>query len=155
MDENKDNPGIIVHPPVFYIVGIVAAIILNKYYVFPINANETIKMASIVPFVVGVLFFIFAVKIFRQNKQSPSVHATSVKIYQTGVYAYSRNPVYFGVSLVMFSIALFFDNAWMILMLFLILIVMTQLVIKKEEIYLEKKFGSEYLEYKKKVRRWI
>jgi protein-S-isoprenylcysteine O-methyltransferase Ste14 len=155
MTENKDNPGIIMHPPIFYIAGIVAAIILDQFYMLPISTNEAIKIASIIPFSVGVLFFIFAVKIFRQNKQSPSVHATTIKIYQTGVYAYSRNPLYFGASMVMLSIALLFNNAWMLLMLILILFIMTQLVIKKEEIYLEHKFGEEYLEYKKKVRRWI
>lgn len=155
MTEQKDNPGIITHPPVFYIVAILISIGLDKLYRLSFGGGEMLENIAIIILVIGLVIFIAAGKTFRKNKQSPSVHATPVKIYTGGIYAYSRNPIYLAANLFLISASLYFDNLWMLIMLVPVLYIMTNLVIKKEEAYLEQKFGEEYTNYKKKVRRWI
>ncbi|MBT5186739.1 MAG: isoprenylcysteine carboxylmethyltransferase family protein [Kordiimonadaceae bacterium] len=155
MAEEKDNPGIITHPPFFYIIAALIAVGLNRVYELTIPGGEILETIAIVSMSVGIMIFFIAAKTFRKNKQSPSVHATPVKIYTGGMFAHSRNPIYLSANLFLFSAALYFENAWMLLMLLPIIYIMTNLVIKKEEAYLEEKFGQEYLDYKEKVRRWI
>ena len=92
---------------------------------------------------------------FSTDKQSPSVHEPTNAVYQSGIYAYSRNPIYLGVLLWMISGALFFDKTWIMIMAFILIFFMNKVVIEKEEAYLEEKFGEDYLAYKQKVRRWI
>jgi protein-S-isoprenylcysteine O-methyltransferase Ste14 len=55
----------------------------------------------------------------------------------------------------MMSGALYFNKAWIMIMVLPLILWMNKVVIEKEEAYLEEKFGDDYLAYKKKVRRWI
>jgi len=53
------------------------------------------------------------------------------------------------------GIALLRNALWAILLLPLVLYVMEREVIEREERYLERTFGEEYLAYKRRVRRWV
>ncbi len=63
--------------------------------------------------------------------------------------------MYLGLALVYLAITCIFGNWWHIIIFPLLIIFVQEYIIKKEEKYLEKEFGEEYLNYKKKVRRWI
>jgi protein-S-isoprenylcysteine O-methyltransferase Ste14 len=155
MSEEKDNPGIITHPPVFYIAAVLISIGLNRLYALSLGDYEILETLAIVIASASIIILVMATKLFKDNSQSPSVHATSVKIYTGGVYGYSRNPIYVGATSLLIAAALYFSNGWMLISVLPILYIMTNLVIIKEEVYLEEKFGQEYMDYKKKVRRWI
>jgi protein-S-isoprenylcysteine O-methyltransferase Ste14 len=47
------------------------------------------------------------------------------------------------------------DSAWMLLALPIGLVLVDRIVITREERYLERKFGDEYLNYKRRVPRWL
>jgi len=76
-------------------------------------------------------------------------------IVTTGPYRLTRNPAYLGMTLVYAGIAFLADAPWALVPLPLVLLVINNGVILREERYLERKFGSEYLDYKGRVRRWI
>ena len=63
--------------------------------------------------------------------------------------------MYIGLALLTVGIAFLVDCAWMLLAVPIGLVVIDRLVITREERYLERKFGEEYLRYKRRVRRWI
>ncbi|MDG1707833.1 MAG: isoprenylcysteine carboxylmethyltransferase family protein [Emcibacteraceae bacterium] len=155
MSEQEDNAGIVTHPPVFYIVAAIIGVRID--YLFPLSfgSNAMLGNAGIIIFVLGLIIALLSFKIFASNKQSPSVHASASKVYQSGVYAYSRNPIYFGIMLWLVAAALYFDNAWLLIVTVPLILFMNKAVIEKEEAYLANKFGDDYLDYKKKVRRWI
>lgn len=155
MSDEKDNPGIITHPPFFYIAAALISVGLNRVYAFPLGGGEWMEAIAIFMISVGIVILVMATKTFKDNKQSPSVHATPVKIYTGGVYGYSRNPIYVAATLWLIAAALYFSNGWMLISALPIFYIMTNFVIKKEEVYLEEKFGEEYINYKKNVRRWI
>ena len=83
----------------------------------------------------------------RPNKTSSLV--------KSGIYEYTRNPMYLGLLLMLFSIALFLKNfiSFLIIPLFVIFINKNQIL--PEEQILENIFGEEYRNYIKKVKRWI
>lgn len=72
-----------------------------------------------------------------------------------GPYRFTRNPIYLGMTALYMGIAILANTLWPILLLPGALFVMTRGVIEREEAYLERKFGEQYVTYKEKVRRWI
>ncbi len=76
-------------------------------------------------------------------------------IVKRGPYALSRNPIYVAFVLIHLGTALVLDSAWILATLAPAVAVIALMVIPREERYLERKFGGEYLAYKASVRRWV
>jgi protein-S-isoprenylcysteine O-methyltransferase Ste14 len=72
-----------------------------------------------------------------------------------GPFRYTRNPAYLAMTMIYTGIAGLANALWAILLLPVALLVIQRGVIEREEHYLERKFGEEYLRYKARVRRWI
>ena len=79
----------------------------------------------------------------------------STRIVAHGLYRFTRNPMYVGFAFCTLGITMLVDSAWMLLAALIGLVLIDRLVIAREEKYLERKFGEEYLNYKSRVRRWI
>ena len=79
----------------------------------------------------------------------------STRIVVHGLYRFTRNPMYIGFALWTLGLAILVDSAWMLLAVPIGLVLIDRFVITREERYLERKFGEEYLDYKRRVRRWI
>ena len=76
-------------------------------------------------------------------------------LVQEGPFRYSRNPGYLSLTMLYAGIATLRNALWAILLLPLVLYVIQREVIEREERYLERTFGEEYLAYKRRVRRWV
>ena len=81
-------------------------------------------------------------------------HPTTA-IVEGGPYAYTRNPLYVGMALIYAGVSARANALPAALLLPVVLHLVDRSVIKREERYLEGKFGDEYLRYKGRVRRWI
>ena len=73
----------------------------------------------------------------------------------TGIYKYSRNPMYLGMALLLLAWAIYLASAWALLGVLAYVLYITRFQIIPEERVMEKLFGQEYLAYKAKVRRWL
>jgi len=101
---------------------------------------------------VVVSFFNFKKNETTINPLSPE-KATSLVI--EGFYRFTRNPMYLGMLLILTGIALFFGSLSSFVLLPAFIAVMNSLQIKPEEEVLEKIFSQEYIDYKKRLRRWL
>jgi protein-S-isoprenylcysteine O-methyltransferase Ste14 len=72
-----------------------------------------------------------------------------------GPFRYSRNPSYLALAMIYAGIASLRNSLWAMLLLPAVVMAMEREVIGREERYLERTFGEEYLDYKAKVRRWV
>jgi protein-S-isoprenylcysteine O-methyltransferase Ste14 len=72
-----------------------------------------------------------------------------------GPFRYGRNPSYLALTTIYAGIAILRNSLWAILLLPLVLMVIQREVIGREERYLERTFGEEYLAYKARVGRWV
>ena len=86
-------------------------------------------------------------KVFSENEQEKS-------LAKTGVFAYVRNPMYLGTPLI-FIAFIFLTLSLISIVPIIITMYLFNNMVKFEEKDLEKIFGQEYLEYKKKVPRWL
>jgi protein-S-isoprenylcysteine O-methyltransferase Ste14 len=72
-----------------------------------------------------------------------------------GPFRHTRNPGYLSLTMIYAGLASLANALWAILLLPAALLVIQRGVIEREERYLERRFGEEYLRYKARVRRWI
>lgn len=76
-------------------------------------------------------------------------------VVDSGIFSYTRNPMYLGLFLLLFGFAYWQQNLLAILFSFTFIVYMNRFQILPEERALESLFGAEYLDYKQRVRRWI
>lgn len=105
----------------------------------------------------AVVINLTAIFSFIKNKTTinPVKPQTATSLVTTGVFAFSRNPMYLGLLLFLigFSLQVNVVGGMPLLFLFAFYIHMFQII--PEERALAEKFGDEFQEYSKKVRRWI
>ena len=153
--EPKDNPGVIVFPPMIY--GGALLIGLAIHYFVPIQflaGALSIWLGVLLISVAGPLI-LSAVRAKRRAQTAFDLRKPTTSIVTEGPFRFSRNPAYLALTLLYLGIALLINSIWVLLMIVPTVIVMQRGVIKREERYLERKFGKEYLRYREQVRRWI
>ncbi len=89
-----------------------------------------------------------------QRAQPSEPGAPTTQLVTGGVYKYSRNPLYLGLTIAYMGLALGINMPWLLLLLVPAVLLTQQLLIKPEEGYLENKFGAEYQRYQQRTRRW-
>ena len=96
-------------------------------------------------------------KEFRKHKTTLTpLHPEKAKfIVTTGIFNYSRNPMYLGLVLILLGISVRVNLVGGIVILPLFVLYLSYFQIIPEEKILEIKFGDEYLNYKSRVRRWL
>jgi protein-S-isoprenylcysteine O-methyltransferase Ste14 len=105
--------------------------------------------------VVGIALFASAVTKFRAARTPVPARKPTTAIVRTGHYRFSRNPIYLAFSLLQLGIAIWLNSLWLLATLVGAVALIHFVVVPREEEYLERRFGSRYLEYKASVRRWL
>ncbi|MEZ5541291.1 MAG: methyltransferase [Pseudomonadota bacterium] len=72
-----------------------------------------------------------------------------------GPYRYSRNPQYLVLALLQVTVACWLDKLWILLLVPVTLFVIDRYAVVREEHYLEQRFGQQYRDYRRRVRRWL
>lgn len=112
---------------------------------------------GVVASLIGFGIAISGVIAFRraQTTVSPLKPETASRLVTSGVYRFTRNPMYLGLCLVLVAWALFLSSASMLLGPLAFALYITRFQIVPEERMLSKLFGTDFTDYKAKVRRWI
>ncbi len=104
---------------------------------------------------IGVLLGAAALFAFRRAGNDPEPWKPDAAFVPGGVYRFSRNPMYLGMALVHLGLALALDSMGALLLLPVAVLLIDRLVIAREERHLSARFGTEFEEYRRRVRRWI
>lgn len=152
---SADSPGVIAPPPLIYLAGILAGGALELLWRWRLPVDGWGAPVGLVLIVGGVALFRYAVVSFKRLQTSPKPHKPTTAIVTAGPFRYTRNPIYIGFTLVQLGIALLSRSGWILAALVPVITVVRYGVIAREERYLERKFGDEYLRYRRSVRRWI
>jgi len=114
-----------------------------------------IHMLGLIGLIVSLVFFFSGFNLFKSYKENPVPTSDTNRLIKTGVFAYTRNPIYLALVLFQFSMFLVFENVMYILSSLGLFIWLNNYVIKGEEDYLKNKFGDEFDRYCGAVRRWL
>ena len=120
----------------------------------PVNIR---LVATIAIALAGVAAAIAGVAGVRRAKTTlnPFKPATTSSLVTSGVYRFTRNPMYLGLALVLLARAVFLSSAWSLLGPLVFILYITRFQIMPEERALSGIFGAVYSEYQTKVRRWL
>jgi protein-S-isoprenylcysteine O-methyltransferase Ste14 len=152
----KDNPNAIVRPPIVLLLVIVAGLALD--WLYPLRwlpANMPNGWIGAAIFALGLALFVWAIVTFRGAGTPVRGTKPTTAIVEDGPYGFSRNPIYVGMFGGLAGIAVGFNTLWVLMGLIVFYLVLRHGVVAREEAYLERKFGSVYLDYKSRVRRWL
>ncbi len=152
-----DRPAIIAHPALIFVVFLVPGYIMDLFFQTPLpGIPDNCKIYTALLFAVAAIAVVtWSFVVFRKNRTSADPYSPATTIVKTGPFRISRNPFYLGVFAAYMAMILIIDSVFMIPLLVLMMAVLHFGVVLREEEYLEKKFGEEYLKYKREVRRWI
>jgi len=117
--------------------------------------RPALRAAGFAALFLGILFDGWALSVLIRAGTSPNPMKPTTALVSAGPYRFSRNPVYVGYVFLQAGIALLADAFWPLATILLVLIAVRRLVIAREELYLEAKFGDTYRDYKRRVRRWL
>ncbi|MBD1565920.1 methyltransferase family protein [Vibrio sp. S12_S33] len=145
-------------PPVA--VFIVALVLMNRLSHLFVFASITLPLPAVVftiCFVLSGIVGLWGIHEFRkvQTTVNPTKPENASCVVDSGIYRYSRNPMYLGLLLLLFATAYWQQNILSFAIVFLFVWFMNRLQILPEERVLERLFGEEYVDYKQRVRRWI
>lgn len=102
---------------------------------------------------VGVCYFVASVTAMRDNWRAGIDASQNTRLVTDGIYLFSRNPAFVGFDLMYAGFASIYPD-WTIIVLGVAAAVMFHRQILSEEEYLEKRFGAEYSEYRKRTSRY-
>ena len=143
-------------PPPLIVLVLIVSIYFSSKKIDLINIPLQLEI-SIFILSAGVLIFVNPVLQFIKSKTTvnPIQFEEVNKLVTSGIFKYSRNPMYLGMLMIVLSTSIFYLNVYSILTPLLFILWINKFQIKREEEFLIEKFGDEYLSYKKKTRRWI
>ncbi len=155
MSEHKDHADVKIHPPVLTVIHIAIAYIAKWTIPISFVVSNILRNVGFSLVVIGFLLGLGAFLEFRKARTTILPHGSVSSIVTSGVYRFTRNPIYLGFALMLIGFPLNSGTYWGLILAPVFIVTFNSLVIEREEAYLERKFGDVYTSYKSRVRRWL
>ena len=155
MSRPADNPEVIVRPPLLYGAALIAMLVLRRFWPMPVLSQAMALVSGIALLLLGLAIVIPGRRALRAAGTNVNPSRPTTAIVASGLFRFSRNPLYVGLTLLYCGITLALNTWWGFVLLVPVLIIMHRGVILREERYLEQKFGQTYLQYRSRVRRYL
>jgi protein-S-isoprenylcysteine O-methyltransferase Ste14 len=137
--------------PEAHAAGIITGLLLQYFYPLSFNWQRWIGL------VLGGLLIgtgVFLAAWATKSAADLDLNAPD-RLITSGPYAFSRNPMYVGWTLINLGIGLAANNLWILILLIIVIVYTHRFVVLKEEQILEDQFGEQYQIYKGEVRRYL
>jgi protein-S-isoprenylcysteine O-methyltransferase Ste14 len=155
MAEPADNPGVVARPPLLYGGALVVALALDWLRPMPILDHTIALGVGLVLIALGLGLAIPARRALQGADTNLDPMRPTTAIVTSGPYRFSRNPLYVALTLLFVGLTFVVNTWWGIVVLVPLVIVMHYGVVRREERYLEQKFGEPYRQYRSRVRRYL
>ena len=155
MQIEQDSAQVRIPPPLI----LLSCVLLGAWlhWIYPVHlAAAPLRwiIAGLLVFT-GIAVILYCAWIFRKRNINIEPWKKTSHLITSGIYRFSRNPIYLSFVIVGLGAAFAANSIWIALLMVPLVLIINRIVIAKEELYLEEKFGDEYRSYKKQVRRWI
>lgn len=117
-----------------------------------IHAHQVFGMLLVAA---GAALLSYAAALFSGHATTKNPQGQPTTLVNEAPYTFTRNPMYLGLATVLLGFAAFFGSPLMLIAPLVFFLMIDRMLIPGEEATLERLFGEQYLEYKRRVRRWL
>jgi len=142
-------------PPVYLLLSLTLMGLLHYLLPVVILLSSPANYTGYVTMLCGLSIILYCVLMFRKATTPIIPFEKPTALISTGIYRYSRNPVYLGMLIILLGAALALGSLSPFVLIPVFFVIIQQGYVRHEERFLEKIFGEEYLRYKACVRRWL
>src|SRR5829696_8460941 len=153
--EAQDNPGVIAPPPLIYAGALIAGLLANRRFRIPFLPRSLARTLGPSLVVGGLAVGFLGSREMRRAETNLDPRKPATTVVTEGPFRFTRNPLYLSMVLIYLGISALANGLAPILLLPVVQRLMRTGVIEREERYLERKFGDEYVQYKVGTPRWI
>lgn len=157
-EDDTATAGVIGRPPLLFLGALLLGFGADRVLpsVYAIAGDEPILWTvGACLILTGVAFMVAGIRIFQRAATPVPTNQPSRALVTTGVNGWTRNPIYLGMFLIYGGIGIAAHSTWILVLALPLAILIRYGVIAREEVYLERRFGDAYVDYKRRVRRWL
>ena len=155
MTKSQKGAGMRIPAPTLTIIHVIMAILLGWRLQLPIPTPRFVGWIGLGLAALGFVLGVLAMIEFRRARASSNPKKPNKVLVTSGVYRFTRNPIYLGFVFILIGLPLTMGNYWGIILVLPLVTFMKNMVIQHEEAYLEKEFKDQFAEYCSRVRRWL
>jgi len=152
---DKEGPAVKFPPPLVFIGFLLAGYGLQQMTPFGLGMGSWGKLIGSTLVVCSMVMLLALLISYLRAKTSIEPWKPTSHLITSGLYRYSRNPIYTAFCLINIGIGCYLNSLWIVLSFLPSALSIYFIAIRKEEAYLALKFGAQYVAYKNKVRRWL
>jgi len=142
-------------PPTYFLILLLLSV--GMHFVLPVKKiiHSPYIYLGVILILFGIIMNVWADRLFKKSKTPVKPHETPTSLEISGPFCISRHPMYLGMFAILLGVTIVLGSLTTFAFPVIFIILMETIFIPLEENNLEKAFGKKYLDYKKKVRRWI
>ena len=128
---------------------------MNRRWPLPVGGGQFVTSLAWAVTALWLLLTASSIGNFIRSRTSIVPVRPATTLVLSGPYRFTRNPMYLGLAALTIAVGLFMDTWWPMVLLVPVLFTIHRFVIFQEEAYLKRRFGTDYVAYTKRVRRWL
>ena len=154
-DKGPDNPRVFSPPPLLFASAVAGGALVDGALPGRSDLLGLPQFAGYAFALAGMTLIAASLGLFRRHRTRPEPWQPASALILSGLYRYSRNPMYLGMASLSLGCCIFFESKVAVLLVAGVVFFIDRFVVAREEAYLSRRFGSGYDEYKRQVRRWL
>ena len=157
MADYSKKPNTIPWPPIITLAAVVVGWVAQKieYLDWIVGISATLWPLGVVMILLAILVAVWAFFTFKNIHTTIMPNKAASHLATNGPFRWSRNPIYVGDIVLICGVGLATGNPWMFITAAVAIFAIEEFAIKREEIHLKAKFGQDWNEYARRVRRWV
>jgi protein-S-isoprenylcysteine O-methyltransferase Ste14 len=156
--DDTATAGVIARPPLLFLGALLLGLGADRVLpsVLAVPGDEPIFWTvGACLILIGVAFMVASIRNFLRAATPVPTNQPTRALVTTGVNGWTRNPIYVGMFLIYGGIGAVAHSTWVLVLVLPLAVLIRYGVIAREEVYLERRFGDAYVDYKRRVRRWL
>ncbi len=158
MNDVTARPNSLPWPPIIFLAAIAVSVLLNVFYPIPWVGQPWSGILFVLGWLLIVAFValnISATRAMRRSGTTVRPDRSTDHLVTEGLFSFTRNPLYVAGTMLILGIGLITGIVWFLPLAILAAFAVQKLAIEREERHLQARFGDTYLDYARRVRRWI